>query len=260
MHTGHDRATNAHESAHLLHAALRNARAAPGAPRVNCFYMMGGRACAVPEPPIALDRVPGFVPARLRGYRFRLYLERQVRAWNDRSLYVFDEGAAYLIDALVSLDDAARGVRGVSGPAPFLPTAVASRDPGPSGSRSYPAPSRLSRYAAASAPGEPMRAVERDGVSGCLEFAIYGLAHALAVREHAPAYWRGCGQYRAWLGWFLGRCEAAWREGAGLPGFAALSQRGLLEALRADPSAAPHRDLLSAEFGGAWLSRPGPGA
>jgi hypothetical protein len=231
---GDGRAVDAHETAHFLHAELRNARP-PQGPRVNCFYLLGGKGVEVEEPPMRLSRVPPLVPASMRGYRYKLYLVDQVRGWDDRSLYLFDEGFAYLIDSLVSLDDLARRTP----PGPL----AAARDPARPGAAGHPV--RVP---------PPAGAGSVDGVSSCLEFSIYLLAHALAVRAHAPEYWAVHGQYRQVLGWFLDAASRAYAGGASRPEFAGLDQGRLLAALRESPEAGPFRDLLKAEFRGIWLA------
>lgn len=109
LHQGHDRATNAHETVHFLQADLRNQRVLAGGPKENCFYLLKGKAVAAPEPPVRLSAVPPLVPRCVRGLRYDLYLKTQVAQWDDRSLYLFDEANAYLIDAKVTLDDERAG-------------------------------------------------------------------------------------------------------------------------------------------------------
>lgn len=257
QHTQHDRTVNVHETAHLLHAQLRNDRFRPGEKRENCFYLLDSKAVAIEEPAMPLDKVPGMVPTSLRGYRYKLYLQDQVSGWNDRSLYVFDEANAYLIDSKLAVQDNSRPEHTYMARRPADYGGGDNSELVKDGQRDrvYVTPIYNSSVSVLGQKYYPESAVAgTDGVSSCLEFSIYGLAHALAIRKHAPGFWDRSSQYVAWLDWYLSEAFATYTAGLKVERFVGLSQPKLLTALREDPSAAPFRDLLSQEFGNIWLS------
>jgi hypothetical protein len=236
QHLGDGRATDAHESAHLLHADLRNARPSS---RSNAVYLLGGKAAYVPEPKVRLSMVAPLVPKPVRGTRFNLYLVQQVKGWDDRSLYVFDEGNAYLLDSKVSLDDHARGIanRRPSGEAKTI---------GRPGDGWCPRPSP---FLASGPEGKSYRGV----VDALPEFAAYACAHALAVKKHDPSYWESDKQYRAWLSWYLRESWDVYKAGVAVPDFAVLAQKEVATAIATAPECEDIRSILKSEAGGAWL-------
>lgn len=72
------------------------------------FYVGGGKAMVIREPRIRKSMAAEFIPANLRGFRFRTYVTGQ-REWDDRGLYLFDEGTAYVNGALAAMDYVKRG-------------------------------------------------------------------------------------------------------------------------------------------------------
>lgn len=100
----HGRPTNAHETAHGIHATFRN-RHTTKARRVNAFYMGSGRVAIVDEPEFLIRDVSKHIPNCLRGYRYTLYFQDQLRYWDDRPLYVMDEWTAYVCGAETAVDD-----------------------------------------------------------------------------------------------------------------------------------------------------------
>lgn len=127
----HGRPTNVHETAHGIHATYRNIYYKALKTRVNALYMLEGRIAIVKEPEFLIEHIRPHVPAPLQGYRFQLYFVEQLRYWNDRPLYVFDEWTAYICGGESAVDDFSRanlttGADSVSGCLEFSVYAVAT--------------------------------------------------------------------------------------------------------------------------------------
>lgn len=99
-----DRDTRAHETTHGINSEIRNGLLK--GKRGNGFYVGKDRAVLIDEPGMKLADLIPFIPEKLRGNRFKLYLEQQQRDWNDMPTYVFDEGVAYLNGSRVSVEEA----------------------------------------------------------------------------------------------------------------------------------------------------------
>jgi hypothetical protein len=101
------RSTNAHETAHGIHAKLRNDKMRETAFKENIsgFFLGGGRYIYFFEPNIKLSSVSGYLPESLKGRRHNLYLRDQTRHFNTRPLYILDEYVCYLLGAKVCVDD-----------------------------------------------------------------------------------------------------------------------------------------------------------
>lgn len=99
------RATNGHESTHMLQAQIRNANGGIG---INAFYLLEGRAALVKEPAIRKSATVPLVPRSLRGSRFDLYVAGQSE-WDDCPLYLCDEWSAYINGCATAYDDATHG-------------------------------------------------------------------------------------------------------------------------------------------------------
>ena len=97
-HVG-DPATYGHESAHMVSATIRNGIRG----RVNAFYVGEGKACVLKEPRTTIPRAAQFVPAVLRGDRFKTYLDNPDSSWKDDPLYLLDEWNGYMWEAAVAL-------------------------------------------------------------------------------------------------------------------------------------------------------------
>lgn len=99
--TNEERYTNAHETCHMISAAVRNEYVG----RNNGFYMFGGKAAVVDQPPIKIADIANYVPKSLHGNRYKLYLVDQRQHWNDEPLYILEEWHCYTMGGLVALDD-----------------------------------------------------------------------------------------------------------------------------------------------------------
>lgn len=105
----HGRPTQAHETAHGIHAEYRN-RYSKGGKRVNALYMGEGRIALVEEPAFLIRHVQPNIPKCVRGYRYPLYFVEQLRYWDDEPVYILDEWVAYTCGAETAVDDNARGI------------------------------------------------------------------------------------------------------------------------------------------------------
>lgn len=89
-----DKITWAHETTHGINANVRNANFISGK-KINCFYVLNGKALLLEEPNFTLKQVSPTIPQTLRGDIYNLYMIKQADNWNDRPLYTFDEWVAY---------------------------------------------------------------------------------------------------------------------------------------------------------------------
>lgn len=202
------RSTNVHETAHGIHSELRNEFTRKAGKRVNGFYCLQGRGAIVEEPGITMSVVKNFVPQNLRSYRWKLYMEQQLRAWNDTPLYIYDEWVAYVLGGCCGVDDVKNG-----------------------------------RH----------RDGWSDTVSGCLDFSIYAVGLAMAVKQHDRAYWETNTQFRDFTYFMLRLANQTYLEGHQMKQFAWKDQDDLLQQLLFSENAEPMRRFLREEFDGVWL-------
>lgn len=233
--TRFNKVINIHETNHMVHADERNSRNSGGSPRVGAFHYGDGMAAIVREPRVTLESVAARVPPALRGYRFKTYLIDQRKDWGAKglSLYIFDEAWCYYVDSVESIGSRAAG---------FDP-------PRGRGWSNMPAPAHQEVVSAEGSAADP----QYDGVSSCLEFSIYAVAHYLATAEEDPGFINENPNYLKMVKDFLRMSREAWRLGAADARFSGLTQSRLLDALKTHPDAAPHREALRDVFGGLWL-------
>lgn len=129
----HDLMTNAHETTHMIQSDMRqniykkNKKAKKEFKVVNGFYVGKNKCVTFIEPKTTLARISTFVPQKLKGSRFNLYLIRQqtgfgpgTSGWNKRPLYILDEWTAYCNGAQVGLNQVEKlKVRSDLGEAPI---------------------------------------------------------------------------------------------------------------------------------------------
>jgi hypothetical protein len=137
----HNRATNAHETTHMINNDIRNAATRQLGKKMNGFYVRQGKGVVVEEPKCKKNDIKEFLPQSLQSYRYKTYIAGQ-QAWNDQPLYIMDEAIAYWNDAMTNCEDVQKGrykggmVDGVSGCVDFsiysiaLAMAIEKRDPG----------------------------------------------------------------------------------------------------------------------------------
>lgn len=95
------RYTTAHECTHGINNDLR--LASGDWEGKNGFYLGQNRSIILDEPKIKKSDIIPFIPQELRSARFNLYVQGQ-QSWNDKPLYIFDEGVAYINDAWAAIE------------------------------------------------------------------------------------------------------------------------------------------------------------
>ena len=86
-----NRMTCAHETTHMINAALRNSL--KKGKNINVFYLPTGWACVIEEPNMRKSQVAQFIPSNVRGYRYSTYVTG-ASEWDNQPLYLVDEWAA----------------------------------------------------------------------------------------------------------------------------------------------------------------------
>lgn len=104
----HGRPTQAHETAHGIHATYSNKHSK--GKRVAALYMGSGRIAIIREPAFLIRNIPENLPPCVRGYRYPLYFVQQLRYWDQEPCYVLDEWTAYICGGETAVDDHARGI------------------------------------------------------------------------------------------------------------------------------------------------------
>jgi hypothetical protein len=92
-----------------------------------------------------------------------------------------------------------------------------------------------------------------NAVSGCLEFSIYAVALAMAVKENDTIYWKSNDQFKGFIKYNLIRAERVFGAGSGVPEFYNKEQDRLYDALLNHPDAKELRDFLKSEFDGIFV-------
>jgi hypothetical protein len=143
----HGRGTNAHETTHGINSEIRNANQRQGK-KINGFYVLNGRGVVLEEPNIKMTNAVKFVPQNLRSYRWQLYMEKQIKDWNDTPTYICDEWVAYINGGACDVDDVKKGKHkggwtdGVSGCCDFsiytIALAMAAKADDPDYWKNYP--------------------------------------------------------------------------------------------------------------------------
>lgn len=94
-------------------------------------------------------------------------------------------------------------------------------------------------------------AEKSDAVSACLEFSIYAVATAMAVKKLDAEYWNSQPNFKKFIRFNLGRAERAFFKGRHI--FKSQKQEELLEVLRDHEDASEIRKFMSEEFGEFFL-------
>lgn len=92
-----------------------------------------------------------------------------------------------------------------------------------------------------------------NAVSGALEFSIYSVALAIAVKEHDPVFWHTNEQFKSFIKYNLIRAEKVFSAGADIPEFQNKEQDRLQEALLNHKDAESIREFLKTEFDGIFV-------
>ena len=98
------RSTNVHETCHMISNQIRNERGSNG--KFNGFYYENGRGLTIKEPNLTIVDVRDYVPKNLRGMRYNLYFNDQVKYWNDQPLYIMEEWNCYMLGGSCAVKDA----------------------------------------------------------------------------------------------------------------------------------------------------------
>ena len=95
-------------------------------------------------------------------------------------------------------------------------------------------------------------AEKSDAVSGCLEFSIYSVATAMAVKKLDSKYWDSEPNFKRFIRFNLGRAEKTFFKGRDT--FKSERQESLLKTLRTHEDATEIRNFMVKEFGEFFLA------
>jgi hypothetical protein len=93
-----------------------------------------------------------------------------------------------------------------------------------------------------------------DGVSGCLEFAVYTSALFLAVEQNDPTYLTENPEYLEYLNWVLQRSHEVYAKGSVMSQFKWDTQNKFLSILQSDSGASEIRRVLKDYCSNAFLT------
>lgn len=94
-----------------------------------------------------------------------------------------------------------------------------------------------------------------DAVSGCLDFSIYSVCFAMAVKENDKKYWENYPKFKNTIRFLLERAEKTYNEGNSIENFRNTSQNNLYNNLQNHPDAQQIRNFLIKEFDGLFLQK-----
>lgn len=92
-----------------------------------------------------------------------------------------------------------------------------------------------------------------DGVSGCLEFSIYAIATAMAVKKYDPQYWESNSQFRNYTIWALREANETYKTGHVMKQFKWKEQDELLSEFLTSSTAEGMRNFVNENLDGVWL-------
>jgi hypothetical protein len=92
-----------------------------------------------------------------------------------------------------------------------------------------------------------------DAVSGCLDFSIYAICFAMAVKDHDKEYWENYGEFKESVKFLLIQAEKTFNEGMKIKNFVTATQLKLLNDLRTHKDAEKIRQFLIDEFDGIFV-------
>lgn len=93
-----------------------------------------------------------------------------------------------------------------------------------------------------------------DSISGCLDFSIYAVSLAMAVKKHDPEYWRNHPEFKETIKYFLIQAEKTLGEGLDISEFDSAPQDQLYKNLLHDPTSEMIRQFLIEEFDGIFIN------
>lgn len=92
-----------------------------------------------------------------------------------------------------------------------------------------------------------------DAVSGCLDFSIYSVAFAMAVKEHDPNYWRDYPEFKETIKYHLIQAEKTLGAGLDVSAFNSEKQDSLYNNLLHHINGEDMRKFLLDEFDGIFV-------
>ncbi len=92
----------------------------------------------------------------------------------------------------------------------------------------------------------------RDAVAGQMEFCVFAIATAMAVKKNDPGYFYANLQFRSFLAWNLERSMSTVRAGRAMKEFRYEDQDAYYENLRLSADAEDLRSFTRELFGGEW--------
>ena len=92
-----------------------------------------------------------------------------------------------------------------------------------------------------------------DGVSGCLELSLYGVALCMAIERYDNNYWNENEQFRAFIKWNLQRAYNTYEIGKDYKEFKWKKQEEFLQKFRTSKETKDMRDFIADYFDGIGL-------
>ena len=92
-----------------------------------------------------------------------------------------------------------------------------------------------------------------DGVAGSLDFSMFAIATAMAVKQHDPQYWETNTQFRNYTIWALKEAQKNFEVGRTMSQFKWDKQDSLLNKFLTSSDAAAMRKFTAENLNGAWL-------
>ncbi len=92
-----------------------------------------------------------------------------------------------------------------------------------------------------------------DAVSGCLDFSIYSVAFAMAVKKHDPEYWNNNPDFKETIRYHLIQAEKTLGQGLDISAFNSVGQDELYNNLLNDPNSEELREFILTEFDGIFI-------
>lgn len=95
--------------------------------------------------------------------------------------------------------------------------------------------------------------IKSDAVSGCLDFSIYAVAFAMAVKTHDNEYWKNNPQFKEVIKYYLIQAEKTLGEGLEIEAFNSEQQDNLYRNFLYDQEAKDIRQFLLDHFDGIFI-------
>ena len=92
-----------------------------------------------------------------------------------------------------------------------------------------------------------------DGVSGCLEFSLYGVALCMAIEKYDNKYWNENKRFKAFMKWNLKRAYNTYEVGKDYKEFKWNKQEEFLQRFRTSEETKAMRDFITEHFDGIGL-------